>query len=280
MEAPNVALTRKFLRNVDVSGKDCLDVGTQEGLIPILLKRAGARNVAAYDRLDLSEKVYFLQKRYGAEFRYFPGIQLRELPSRLDRELGGRFFDLIVFSGAMYHMIDPFGLLALVRGLCKVGGLMVVETVVKQQAQESLVFNARCGAYRGPSGSTYFIATTGFMHYALRMLGLKPLHAVYLGSLHPDSTARLAVLCRSMPAPCQLDSKDDWVHKDFHTQIFRDESQVDWEGLAKTSSDISFKPYDNSVTAITNEGLVKSLANRPPYKPAADEVRLLLSSQI
>ncbi len=58
----NLALTRKLLRNVDVKGKTCIDIGTTEAVIPVLLKRAGAKTVVAYDRLDISEKVNLVKR--------------------------------------------------------------------------------------------------------------------------------------------------------------------------------------------------------------------------
>jgi hypothetical protein len=39
---PNVAITRDLLRTVVLRGFDFLDIGTQEAVIPILLKKGGA----------------------------------------------------------------------------------------------------------------------------------------------------------------------------------------------------------------------------------------------
>jgi hypothetical protein len=277
----NIALTRKLLRNIDVRGKDCIDVGTQEGLVPILLKKAGAQRVVAYDRMDLSQKVLFLQELYGVQFEYIPGIQLRDLPARLDREFGTRFFDLVAFSGVLYHAIDPFGFLALVRGLCKIGSLFLLETVARQQPEELLIFNTK-GAYGRLTGNTYFVPTTAWLDYALRMVALEPLYAVYLGSLHPQGYARLAISCRSMPRPCPRDPSDVWVHNHWHREAFQDESQVDWARLEKTESDIAFEPYDGSVTKIDDRGLFECLAQPPAvaHKPEPWEIRLELKRGI
>jgi hypothetical protein len=38
-EFPNVALTRPLLRRCQVERQRCLDIGTMEGLIPVLLSR-------------------------------------------------------------------------------------------------------------------------------------------------------------------------------------------------------------------------------------------------
>jgi hypothetical protein len=274
----NIALTRKLLRNVQVRGQACIDIGTQEALIPILLKKAGAGLVVAYDRRDLTSRIKTLQSVYHVDFQYFPDMQLRELPARLDREAQTRFFDLVVFSGVLYHLIDPFGLLALVRGLCKVGGLLLIETVAQQSPATTLIFNAKGQTY---PGSHYFMPTTAWLDYALRMVGLKPLYAVYLGSLAPDSHIRVAILCRSTPRPCPIDPLDRWVQEPWHQGTLEVESQLDWKQLAKTQSDLMFQPYDFLVSSIDERGLPTCLAHHPPYpEPQLDELRLSLNSQM
>jgi hypothetical protein len=274
----NIALTRKLLRNVQVRGKACIDIGTQEALIPILLKRAGAGLVAAYDRRDLTARIKTLRRIYQVDFHYLPDLQLRELPARLDRETQTRFFDLVVFSGVLYHLIDPFGVLALVRGLCKVGGLFLVETVAQQSPATTLIFNAKGQTY---PGSHYFMPTTAWLDYALRMLGLKPLQAVYLGSLAPHDHIRVAILCRSTPGPCPADPRDTWAHEPWHQASFEVESQLDWKRLAKTHSDLKFQPYDSLVSSIDERGLTTCLALHPPYpEPQLDELQLSLHSQM
>lgn len=277
----NIAVTRKLLRNIEVRGRDCIDIGTQEGLVPILLKKAGAERMVAYDRRDLSDRIFFLQKRYGAPFDYVPGIQLRDLPSRIERDLGIRFFDLVVFSGVLYHTIDPFGFLALARGLCKIGGLFLLETVARQNPDELLIYNAK-GAYGGPEGGNYFVPTTAWLDYALRMVELKPLHAVYLGTLHPLGYARLGVLCRSMSQACPRDPNDAYVFSHWNREIFRDEAQIDWDRLGQTRSEIGFAPYDPSVTRIDDRGLFECLARPPaqPHAPEPRELRLELAGRI
>src|SRR5204862_4973199 len=99
-------------------------------------------------------KIGLLQRIYGTAFDYVAGLQLAELPSRLDAE-GGRFFDLVVFSGVLYHMINPLGLLATARGFCKAGGLFLIETPVTQRPETSVIFNAKGKTYGAPSN--YFV---------------------------------------------------------------------------------------------------------------------------
>lgn len=272
---PNLAITRKLLRNIQLDGMDCLDVGTQEAVVPILLKKAGARSVTAYDRFDFTDKIRRIQGIYGAEFNYINGIQLRDLPARLDAA-GSRFFDLVVFSGVLYHLIDPLGLLALVRGFVKLGGLLVIETIVKRGDQETLIFNASAGS--GGKGSNYFIPTSAWVEYVLRLLALRPLHGLYLGDGEGKGLARLALLCRSEAAPCPL-KPDPWMQLPFHRRMFYDECQVDWEGVASHQSAIHFKPYDSQVTAISDRP-VSAVFKLAPYPHTLEEVRLRLNAQL
>jgi hypothetical protein len=278
IEHQNLGLTRKLLRNIDIHNKTCIDLGTQEAVIPILLKRAGANLVVGYDRFDLSEKINIISTAYQVEFDYIRGIQLQDLPETLDETKLGRSFDLVVFSGILYHMINPFGLMALVRGLCKTGGLFLIETAAIQHPKEMLIFNARGRIYG--SSSNYFIPTTSWLDYALRMVGLMPLQAVYLGKINSESPIRLAILCRGQDSPCPLDKNDKWMLENFHSYIFTAEAQFDWKRLGQTQGEIAYHPYDKSVLPLNNKSLYDGLVRHPPYKPLTSETILTLDSKI
>lgn len=272
----NLALTRKLLRNVIVQNRTCIDIGTQEAVIPILLKRAGAKRVVGYDRYDLSSKIKILYDAYQVNFEYIAGIQLPELPKKLDESEGGRFFDLVVFSGVLYHMVNPLGLMALVRGLCNTGGLFIIETVAIQHPKEMLLFNARGKTY-GPT-SNYFVPTTSWLDYTLRMLGLLPLQAIYLGEINKENPIRLAILCRSQNSPCPLDQNDDWALQSFHTYTFSTESQFAWERLEPSQGELEYHVYDKSVLQLNNKSLYAELYKHPRYIPSIDETILKLDS--
>lgn len=275
----NLAITRKLLRNVSVQGKTCIDIGTQEAIIPVLLKKNGAKKVVAYDRLDLAEKIKTVSQAYQVEFEYVGGFQLQDLPQKLVDSHTDRFFDLVVFSGVLYHMINPFGLLALARSLCKVGGLFLIETAAIQNPKEILRFNAK-GAVYGLS-SNYFIPSTAWLEYALRMLGLLPLQAIYLGETSNEEPFRLALLCRSCATPLPRDKDDKWMFLDFHNQIFEAEAKFNWKMLASDQSEIAYEPYDNSVLKLDNtSSLFAQLEHHPRYVPAAEEIVLTFTSKM
>ncbi|MCK6472640.1 MAG: class I SAM-dependent methyltransferase [Planctomycetes bacterium] len=225
----NLALSRSLLRGVNLNGQACLDLGSMEGVMPTLMCRAGARPVVSYDRLDLSERIERVRKAYGVSFDYIGGLQLAELPAELDRR-GKRFFDVVNFSGVMYHAINPLGLLGLARGFCRTGGLFLVETAVKHTESPDLYFNAGGKLYEG---STYFVPSISFLDYALRMLRLEPLGCRYLRNVLRLGTGvtRAAVLCRSLTRPCPLDPGDDWIGKPWIRADFQTESHIDWKGM-------------------------------------------------
>ena len=141
-----VAQTRDLLRRVDVEGGGgdgdgarCLDVGIQEGLVTILLERRGAAEVVGYDRLLRRPRLALVQQALETGFELVGGSKLQELPGALGPR---QAFDVVVFSGVLYHMFDPFGGLAAVRGLVRDGGICVVETTTAFDDNEAMHFNS------------------------------------------------------------------------------------------------------------------------------------------
>src|SRR5512145_2260297 len=64
---PNIIATRELLRRTDVAGTRCLDVGTVEGLVPILLAHRGAAEVVGIDVRDRGHKVDALKAVHGVD---------------------------------------------------------------------------------------------------------------------------------------------------------------------------------------------------------------------
>jgi Protein of unknown function (DUF1698) len=214
------------LRGVDFSSVSCLDIGTQEAMLPVLMKRAGAAYVAAYDRLDLAERIQKVKQSYGVEFDYIGGTRLADLPDELESR-SHRVVDVVVFSGVMYHMINPLGGLGIARSFCRAGGLFVIETAAMQSRQMAMHFNAE-GKLYGMSAN-FFIPTTACLDYFLRMLRLRPLRGAYVGSPEDSSIIRLAVLCRSEAQTNPLNPDDEWCRDPRIASNFRDESSLRWD---------------------------------------------------
>jgi SAM-dependent methyltransferase len=272
-----MALTRKLLRNVDVKGRDCIDIGTTEAVIPVLLKRAGAGSVVAYDRIDSSEKIQTIKDVYQVDFEYIHSMSLPDLQTTLTNRRDGKFFDLVVFSGVLYHLVNPLGLLALVRSFCKVGGLFLLETRTIHDSEAKLIFNEA-----GRFGREYFSATTAWLDYALRMVGLEPLHAIYSGRLRTDRSCRMAILCRSHPKPIPLNENDPFMPiqlKLLFDKTANEAMRYDLADLLKTQSTIDFSPYaDEHVTAVNGQKLYEQVGLLSEYVPSEDETRLILNA--
>jgi 2-polyprenyl-3-methyl-5-hydroxy-6-metoxy-1,4-benzoquinol methylase len=272
----NLAITRKLLRNVDVSGKQCLDIGTAEAVIPVLLKRAGAASVVAFDRVNSSKKIKLIKETYKADFDYVVSPTLPDLQTLFIERGDQKYFDLVVFSGVLYHLINPLGLLALVRCFCKIGGLFLLETRAVHDPRAKLMFNEK-----GRYGNEYFSVTTGWLDYALRMMGLEPLHAIFLGALREDSVGRLAVLCRSQGKSIPVDLTDNFALKQFNMLTDRSLNEAmryDLADLLKTQTNISVSPYDSNVANIDGRPMYDAVKDVPPFIPTEDEMRLTLDA--
>jgi predicted nicotinamide N-methyase len=64
-------LPRILLRNCDLRGTTCLDLGSMEGLMAILMCRQGAKAVLATDAIDhCGEKMAALRYYYKANFEF------------------------------------------------------------------------------------------------------------------------------------------------------------------------------------------------------------------
>lgn len=206
---PNVALTRDLLSRVDVADLRCLDIGTMEALIPVLLAKRGAAETVAVDGLDFGEKVAAVQAAHGARFAYLPNVLSGSLVRALEERYAGdltnhRFaggpaprldFDVVVLSGVLYHVHSPLHVLASARSLLRSGGLMLVETAVLDADAHLMQWNfAGSGYVYGPT-DTWFM-TVPLLDHFLRFLKLLPLDARWIPA--GDGVARFACLARAV----------------------------------------------------------------------------------
>src|SRR6476661_4705125 len=123
-------LPRILLRNCDLRGTTCLDLGSMEGLMPVVMCRQGAKKVLATDAIDhCREKMAALRHYYGVEFEFHQVGLMYDLTSKL-RKSRRASFDVINLSGLLYHVFSPLMVLAGVRPLLKKNGLMIVSTNV------------------------------------------------------------------------------------------------------------------------------------------------------
>ncbi len=111
----------------DLTGKTVLDIGCNGGFYSIEMKRRGARRVVGIDPDD----GYLAQARFAAEVCGTP-IDFRRM-SVYDVARIGERFDLVLFTGVLYHLRYPLLALDLVREhVC--GGLLVFQSLLRGSA--------------------------------------------------------------------------------------------------------------------------------------------------
>ena len=109
-------------------------------LTSILLNRRGASKVVAQDIKPRDEHVELLKDYLDVDFDYISGCTLTELRA-ITKELNVHPFDLVVFSGVLYHVFSPLNVLALMRGMVRNGGLFVIETAAMVDDSMEMYFN-------------------------------------------------------------------------------------------------------------------------------------------
>ncbi len=204
-------LPRLMLRNCQLDDMECLDMGSMEGLIPVLMRRGGAKRVLATDYSDhCLEKLEAVKQYHGADFDY----KSVGLMYDLHRKLSGKSFDLVNCSGLLYHVFSPMAVLAGVRPLLKQNGLMIVSTNVTLDKSYIMDFNN--GGRLQLESNTFWYISVPLLDYLLRYLQLVPVDALYLPHESIQAGIRyvidkpsgyLSVLCRAVDGA----KEDSWM---------------------------------------------------------------------
>jgi ubiquinone/menaquinone biosynthesis C-methylase UbiE len=98
-------------------GKRCLDAGCGGGRATVLMARAGAREVVAY---DLSERNIATTQRNAANFG-LTNVRVH-CGSLLELPFADQDFDVVWCNGVLHHTVNPGGALREVTRVLKVGG--------------------------------------------------------------------------------------------------------------------------------------------------------------
>jgi SAM-dependent methyltransferase len=283
-ERPNVGLTRRLLNKVDVKdGVRCLDVGSQEGLVSVLLERRGAA-VVAYDRVYSEERLELVRRAFDTRFELLgepvrnhtdtlwigrggptpgKGMTLAGLRRELARR-GYEPFDLVVFSGVLYHVYDPLASLALIRGFVRTGGLVVVETAAIYDSRMTLNLNAAARF----TPLAIWLPSLGALDYLLRLVRLEPLEIAHFGRRR----GRIAVLCRAVEA-ARSRPDDEFIGSPLHDYELAE--YLDWSAVASEAPPIG---YDGEERRRLK--LFKAVRSTPEYRPEPHEKRLDLGARV
>jgi len=205
-------LPRQILRGADLTGAECLDLGTMEGLMPTLMKRRGAARVLAVDAVDhCLEKLNFIRQAYGVEFDYARVGLMYDLSRKLAK-FGG--YDLINMSGLLYHVFSPLHVIASARGLLKKNGLMIISTNVVNRNDQTMEWNAS-GRLQVETNTFWYMSIPALEDF-IRYFGMKPIDALYLPMTKKPGANGLEMETGYMSVVCRADddsTPDPWTKR-------------------------------------------------------------------
>jgi Protein of unknown function (DUF1698) len=179
-------------------------------------------------------------------------------------------FDVVVFSGVLYHMLDPIAGLATVRGLVRNGGMCLIETMVSAEETDAMYFNTKGHITKW----SLWMITPQLLDYILRFLRFEPLDVVYLGK--PN---RVAIACRAVDAPA-AEPDDDWMRTDRYDLDLSE--YLDWGRVASTAPDVA---YDSSRPGLVRReqgemiDVAASVGATAPLDVPPDQARMTLDAK-
>jgi 2-polyprenyl-3-methyl-5-hydroxy-6-metoxy-1,4-benzoquinol methylase len=233
---------RLLTRQVDLTGMDCLDLGSVEGLMPTLMVRGGAARVLATDFTNFSaDKMVAVKQAYNVDFDFKSVGLMYDLHAKIR---GG--FDFINCSGLLYHTWSPLDVLAGIRPLLKRNGILLVSTNVVIEDEWSAEFNA--AGRLNQETNTFWYLSVPTLDYMLRYLKLRPIDALLIPEADFEQPLRgeirkqtgyLGVLCRADDAAIDHDewmarsARESWEHL-HRTDWSRAESQPESRIRLKT----------------------------------------------
>lgn len=168
---------RVLMRNAVLSGMDCLDIGSMEGIIPILMKKQNAREVVATDfDYFCYNKMSFLKRLHNVDFKFKRIGLLYDLINKFpEKKANG--YDFINLSGVLYHVFSPMQVIAGIRPLLKKNGLIVITTNVINRNDYSMEFN-NSGKLQ-EERNTFWYLSINYFDYMLKYFQLKPVDYFY-----------------------------------------------------------------------------------------------------
>lgn len=186
---PNLTLfgTMDILKDIDVRGMRCMDVGPAHGLISFGLAMKGAEVVAINKGAGQGPHIPLVEQILDVKIDYRANCALEDAP----KHFAPGSFDLIVCAGVMYHLLNPADAFFRLRPLLKRGGILLVETAFAHQVKEPvLVLNSVAEILTQPT--TYFLPSRSAIE------GLARLAAFDILATRVCSPARFAIAGRAV----------------------------------------------------------------------------------
>jgi len=116
--------------DIDFRGKKVLDIGCWDGLYSFEAEKRGASEVYATDLI--SQRSYMLptfelaREALGSKVKHFPHVSVYDV----EKELGVRDFDIVIYCGVYYHLKDPLRSICSLRRVMKEGGTLLIEGAI------------------------------------------------------------------------------------------------------------------------------------------------------
>ncbi len=135
-----------------LAGRAVLDVGCGSGYHAWRMAGAGAATVLGLEPMLLYVVQFLALRRYLGDHRAWV------LPARLEQLPADRHaFDTVFSMGVLYHQRSPFDHLRQLRGALRAGGQLVLETLVVEGGDDTVLVPA--GRY-ARMGNTWFLPST------------------------------------------------------------------------------------------------------------------------
>ncbi|MCV2365909.1 class I SAM-dependent methyltransferase [Paucibacter sp. DJ1R-11] len=209
-------MPRMLMRNAHLQGQDCLDLGSMEGVIPVLMHRKGAKRIIAADAVPhCAEKMDLLQKVYGASWDFREVGLMYDLSQKLAAD---GTFDYVNLSGVLYHVFSPMHTLASARPLVKKNGLFMLSTNVVNEQSDLMHFNTAGELQTEPN--TFWYPSIPLLEYMLRYFNFAPIDCLY--SRHPSNSPLhvpgkecgfISIVCRAVDRGAAVAASDHWAKR-------------------------------------------------------------------
>lgn len=233
---PNYTLFGFFdlVRELDLAGARCVDVGTMDGLAAFVMKARGAREVIATDlaprpTFELARDVLGLDVEYHAPV---DALGLRDV-------LGSRRADVVLLAGVLYHVFDPVSVLSACREIVARDGWLIVETsYLFDRGRPIMSFNPVDPSPRAlPHANVFWRPSKAAVEGMLGLVGFEVVATVAV-------EGRITVLARAR-RPAEIEGRTEMlrrIHAHFMDYAnYRD--RVDYRALQSDRSEPSRVRY-------------------------------------
>jgi 2-polyprenyl-3-methyl-5-hydroxy-6-metoxy-1,4-benzoquinol methylase len=128
----------------DLTGKRVLDIGCWTGATSLLLAAMGAEVVAIEEVVKYAETVQYLSESFGVKVDA-RALSLYDLTADEFQDA----FDIVLFSGVLYHLSDPIIGTRITFNAVKPGGICLLETSVSKAEGYMLEYYRPVGEHTG-----------------------------------------------------------------------------------------------------------------------------------